>query len=141
MNLRSSTIKGVIGEVGVAAAPGEKLTIMQGDIVRINVAFDYRGLAVDGTLYCAIGKVWPLGIFDEIAVGSKAIHLNESFDFVPYTAYVDIDSSPCSPQANYDISAKISEYIDQAYVEILNVIDVVGAPEFRDFEIISYDKL
>ncbi|GAI64234.1 unnamed protein product [marine sediment metagenome] len=48
-------------------------------------------------------------MFDEIAYGLKVVDLLESFDFLSYTAFADIDTSPISPGTNYDIEAKISE--------------------------------
>ena len=81
-----------------------------------------------------------MGIFDEIAKASKALTIPASTDFAAYEAYVDINTAPISPKPNYDIYAKISEYTGQAYNMVLNVIDVIGVPEFQDFAIKSYEK-
>ena len=124
-------------DIGVPA--GQKLTITQGDIVRVTVQFNYRGKNISCTLYSSIGQI-AFGIFDQIAEASKALTLPASIDFVAYEAFVDIDTTPISPKADYDIYAKISEYKGQAYHEIPNVIDVVGTPEFQDFAITSYEK-
>ena len=123
--------------IGVPA--GEKLIIMPGDTVRVTVQFSYRGTAISCTLYSSIGQK-RLGIFDEIAAASKALTIPASPDFAACEAFVDIDTAPISPGLDYDIYAKISEYIGQAYNEIDDVIDVVGAPEFKDFAIASYKK-
>ena len=123
-------------DIGVPA--GQKLTIMQGDIVRVTVGFSYRGSGISCTLYSSIGQI-AFGIFDQIAEASKALTLPASTNFVAYEAFVDIDTTPVSPKTNYDIYAKISEYKGQAHNEIPNVIDVIGAPEFKGFAIKSYE--
>jgi len=126
--------------LGIAVAPGQKLEIMRGDTVRMHVGFDYRGPALTGlTLRCSIGQR-IIGIFDEIAYGHARIDVNKSMDFVPYTAYADIDTSPISPKTNYDIEAKIEEFMRDTLVGIDNVIDVLGVAEFANFAITSYEK-
>jgi len=124
--------------VGIAVSPGTKLTVWRGDIVRMHVSFNYRGPALALTLRCSIGQR-VLGVFDEIAYGQASVPLDQSFDFVPYTSYVDIDTSPISPGANYDIEAKIEEYPGETLVGIDNVIDVIGAAEFQNFTITGYE--
>ncbi|GAJ18097.1 unnamed protein product, partial [marine sediment metagenome] len=42
---------------------------------------------------------------------------------------------------NYDIEAKIEEYMSETLVGIDNVIDVLGVAEFANFEITSYEKV
>ena len=129
----------ILQGMDIGVPTGQKLTITRGDIVRVTVQFSYRGTAISCTLYSSIGQV-ALGIFDEIAKASKALTLPASVDFVTYEAFVDINTTTISPNPNYDIYAKISEYIGQAYNEIHDVIDVIGTPEFRDFGIKSYEK-
>lgn len=125
---------------GIAVEPGEKLTVMRGDTVRMHVGFDYRGPALtELTLRCSIGTRGWAG-FDEIAYGQATVDVDESMDFEPYTAYADIDTSPISPEADLDIEAKIEEY-PETLVGIDNVIDVLGAAEFANFEITSYEKV
>jgi hypothetical protein len=113
---------------------------VQGDTVRMTVAFNYRGSAMTVTLRCSIGKR-TLGVFDEIAYKTKSISLSKSADFVSYTAFADIATTPISPGTNYDIEAKISEYTSQTIVKIDDVIDVLGAPEFQNFQITDYSKV
>jgi hypothetical protein len=125
---------------GVAVAPGGKLTVTRGDTVRMTVAFDYRGPAINVTLRCSIGKR-TLGVFDEIAYATKSLSLSQSADFVSYTAFADISTSPIEPEANLDIEAKISEYAGKTLVKIDNVIDVLGAAEFDNFRITDYSKV
>lgn len=136
--LRQMGIEVVRQGIGIAVPAGQKLTIMQGDVVRMHVAFDYRGTAISCTLRCSIGSRGILG-FDEIAYGQAIVNVAESFDLLPYVASADIDTSPVSPGADYDIEAKIEEYVAQTLVGIDNVIDVIGAPEFSDFAITSYE--
>ncbi|GAI49032.1 unnamed protein product, partial [marine sediment metagenome] len=48
---------------GVAATGvpvGEKLSVSVGDTVRVHMTVDYRGLAVDGAIWTAIG--WQTGV-------------------------------------------------------------------------------
>ena len=137
-SLYERQVESILGALGVA--PPGKLTVLRGDTVRMTVAFSYRGTAINVTLRCSIGQR-RLGIFDEIAYATKAISLPESIDFVPYTAYADISTAPIAPKTNYDIEAKISEYVGQTLVKIDDVIDVTGIPEFQDFRITDYSKV
>jgi len=120
-------------------SPGQKLTIVQGDVVRVNLSFQYRGPAQSVTPYASIGKI-TFGIFDEIASarGSNK-SLSQSDSFISYTAYVDIPSSNCKPEANYDLMAKLEQYPGDTEVRLTDVIDVIGAMEFRSFQITGYD--
>ncbi len=131
-------VEQLLQSLGIAVSPGGKLTVWRGDTVRMSVGFSYRGPAMTGTLRCSIGK--RIIYFDEIAYGRATISLVQSFDFVPYTAFADIDTSPISPGANYDIEAKIEEY-PETLVGIDNVIDVLGAAEFQNFTITGYEKV
>lgn len=119
--------------------PGQKLTIVQGDVVRVNMSFQYRGPAQTVTPYASIGKI-TLGIFDEIASARGANKsLTQSDTLKSYTAYVDISSSNCKPEANYDLTAKLEQYPGETVVELTDVIDVMGAMEFSNFQITGYD--
>ena len=114
---------------------GQKLQIMQGDVVRVSFTFDYSGPAQSVTPYASIGKI-TLGVFDEIAYASgPKINLSQSTTFRTYRGYVDINSSNCKPEANYDLYAKLLEYPSQTYVKLVDVIDVLGLAEFRNFAI------
>jgi len=120
-------------------APGQKLTIVQGEVVRLNISFQYRGPAQSVTPYASIGKL-TLGFFDEIAsAAGDNKNLSNSDTFITYTAYVDIPSSNCKPEANYDLMAKIKQYPRDTEVRLTDVIDVIGAMEFRSFQITGYD--
>lgn len=131
-------VEDILGGLGVA--PSGKLTVMQGDTVKMSVAFSYRGSAINVTLRCSIGKR-TLGVLDEIAYATKTISLPQSAGFVAYTAFANISTSPIAPGTDYDIEAKISEYAGQTLVKIDNVIDVLGAPEFQNFIITDYSKV
>jgi len=125
-------------ELGVA--PPGKLSIMQGETVRMTVAFSYRGKAITCTLRCSIGTRIA-GVFNESVYATKATSIPPSVDFLTYTAFADISTAPLSPGTDYDIEAKISEYAGQTLVKIDNVIDVIGAPEFQNFRITDYSKV
>lgn len=130
-------LEGILQGIDLGVPAGQKLTVMQGQTVRMTVAFNYRGTAINCTLRCSIGKR-TLTVFDEIAFATKAISIPQSIDFLAYTAFADISTSPIAPEANLDIEAKISEYTAQTLVKIDNVIDVIGAPEFQGFAITDY---
>jgi len=132
------TLEQLLKDFSIAVLPGQKLTISQGDIVRINVGFNYRGPAISCTLRCSIGQR-RLGVFDEIAYRQTIITLPESFDFLAYTAFADVDTSSIEPGTNYDMEAKIQEY-PETLVGIDNVIDIRGAAEFQGFAITGYEK-
>lgn len=132
-------VEQLLESIGIAVSPGAKLTVWRGDTVRMHIAFNYRGPAITCTLRCSIGQR-RFTIFDEIAFGRATIYLAQSFDFVPYTASADIDTSPISPGSNYDIEAKIEEY-PETLVGIDNVIDVTGLAEFANFTITGYEKV
>lgn len=123
------------GDIGVA--PPGKLTVVQGQTVRMTVAFNYRGTAVTVTLRCSIGKRGITG-FGEIAYATQSVSIPASVAFVAYSAFADINTTPISPDINYDIEAKISEYPGQTLVKADDVIDVIGTPEFSGFAISDY---
>ncbi len=132
--------EGIVQGMAIEVPAGQKLTVWRGDTVRMRIGLDYRGPAITVTLRCSIGQR-IIGIFDEIAYGRATVSLSQSFDFVHHTAFADIDTSPISPGANYDIEAKIEEYMPETLVGIDNVIDVLGVPEFDNFTITSYEKV
>jgi len=119
---------------------GQLLQIRQGDVVRMSVSFQYRGPATTVTLRCSIGTRIA-GIFNESVYGLKTIALPNAYDWVTRTEYADINTAGCSPSLGYDVEAKISEYTSATLVKIDNVIDILGAAEFRNFAITEYVKL
>ena len=129
----------IVRQVGFDVPAGQKLEVMRGDTVRVNVEFDYRGPAATYTMRCSIGQTSWLG-FDEIAYGLASIPLEASSDFVGYQAYADIDTSPVAGQPDYDMEAKIAEY-PETLVRLDNVIDILEGAELRDFRIAGYEKV
>jgi len=137
-SLYERQVGAILGALGVA--PPGKLTITQGEAVRMTVSFNYRGKAINVTLRCSIGTRIA-GIFYESVYGTKSITLPSTSDWITRTEYADINTQGCSPSANYDIEAKISEYTSATLVKFDNVIDVIGAPEFESFRITDYSKV
>ena len=140
MTLKAYTIEDVIGEVGVAAVPGEKLTVLVGETVRVRLSVDYRGPAIDGAIWTAIGRqnAW----FNEDFSSRTPVHFNDSIDFVRYDFIAEVLIGD-RPGTDYDMYAKIMEVPgpDIFTPTYLNIIDVMGAAEFRNFEITSYEKV
>lgn len=138
-SLYQRQVEALMGGLGVA--PPGKLAVMKGDIVRVTINFNYRGSALNFTLFCAIGNK---GItFDEKAFATKTMSLPASADFLPYTAFVDISTAGMAPQANYDLYAKLIGLpgADLYTPYYLDIIDVMGAPEFQNFVITDYSKV
>ncbi|MBA7624298.1 hypothetical protein ES703_31705 [subsurface metagenome] len=139
--LKPSTIERVLAEVGVAAVPGEKIQVVWGDTVRIKATIQYRGNALDDIFYGSIGRTY-LGIFDEVLVAQVPIHFDESLNFVTYNLQVDIAiTTDIGINTDYDIYVKIKGHREAGLPEVKNCIDVVGAPEFQNFGIVSYEKV
>lgn len=126
---------------GLGVAPSGKLTVTRGDIVRVTVSFSYRGSALSFGLRCAIGNRGAG--FDEIAYAIKSLSVPASADFLPYTAYVDISTAAIAPQTNLDLYAKLTGLpgADLFTPYYLDVIDLLGAPEFQNFVITDYSKV
>jgi len=134
-------LKGV-GGLGVEVPAGEKLTVAIGDTVRLHLAVDYRGPDIDGEIHVTYGKkgTW----FDEDGNKQNDIpaHFDRSIDWTPYTFDCDILIGG-SAGTDYDLYAKIMGVpgADIFTPYYLNVLDVVGAVEFRNFAITSYEKV
>ncbi|MBA7636603.1 hypothetical protein ES703_44224 [subsurface metagenome] len=142
MTLKAYTIEEVIGAVGVAALPGEKLTVMVGDTVRVHLSVDYMGPAIDGAVWVAIGRQ-NLGFAEDFVPDAPVpVHFNQSFDWITYPIVVDIPIWD-RPGTDYDMYAKIMGVPGpDIFTDILlNIIDVLGAVEFRNFTIDSYEKI
>ena len=135
-------VEQLLASISIAVSPGQKLTAMIGDTVRVRLGVDYRGPAIDGQIHVTFGSqdTW----FNEDGYKQKDIpaHFDASMDWRAYTFTCDILIGG-SPGANYDLYAKIMgvpgpDIFTPTY---LNVLDVVGAVEFRDFKIVSYEKV
>lgn len=128
------------GFSNLAALPGEKLVVVPGETVRVTLSVEYRGPALDGRVWTAIGVkgIW----FDEIFYSATPVHFDDSYDFVPYIITCDVPITD-KPGIDYDMYAKIMEIPgpDIFTDYYLNIIDVLAPAEFRDFAIISYDKV
>lgn len=140
MNARVTAFQRMLQQMGVAAMPGEVLTVIPGDTVRVHLEVDYRGPAVDGACYVSFGKqnAW----FDEVWHNQVAVRFAESYDFRRYEITVDL-VTPDRPYVGYDLYAKITgvpgpDIFTPTY---LNVLDVLAAAEFRDFVVTAYQKV
>ncbi|GAH68846.1 unnamed protein product, partial [marine sediment metagenome] len=56
MGLRINSVESLLQGIGVAALPGEKLTVMVGDTVRVHLGVEYRGPAIDGLIHVSYGS-------------------------------------------------------------------------------------
>ncbi len=116
------------GVAAIGVLPGEKIELTYGDTLKVNVSFDYRGLAGSATLYGAIGNRGLIS-FDEIINGEQTFELPESLTFTPYERSVEIPiTSDIDPGTDYDLYVKIKEYSEAGYPEVDDIIDIVGIP-------------
>lgn len=115
--------------VAIGVVAGEKIELTYGDTLRVNVSFDYRGLAGAATLYGAIGSRGFLG-FGEILHNEVSIDLPESTaGFTPCERSVDIRiTSDIDPGTDYDLYVKLLEYPEAGMPQVDDVIDIVGLP-------------
>ncbi len=142
MGLRINSIESLLRGVGIAALPGEKLTVMVGDTVRVHMAVDYRGPAIDGAIHISYGSQNTWFNEDGNKQEDVPVHFNQSMDWVPYEITCDIYIGG-SPGENYDLYAKIMGVPgpDIFSPTLLNVLDVLGVAEFQNFAITSYEKV
>jgi len=124
-----------VAAIGVVV--GEKVELTYGDTLRVNVSFDYRGLAGSATLYGAIGNRGWAG-FAEKLHNEVSIDLPESTaDFTPCERSIDIGITPdIDPGIDYDLYCKIREYPEAGLPQADDVIDIVGMPP--TFELIQH---
>ena len=114
--------------VAVGALVGEKLPVAVGDTVRVHMTVDYRGLAMDGAIWTAIG--WQVGVvireFIEGFNSRTPVHFDESEDFVTYPIVCDVDVT--------DISGFLIEF--GLYGNVLDmyakIMEVPGPDIFTD---------
>ncbi len=140
--LRINSIESLLQGIGVAALLGEKLTVMLGDTVRVHLGVDYRGPAIDGEIHVTYGRQNMWFNEDGNKQSDMPVHFDQSMDWVPYEITCDVPIGG-SPGENYDLYAKIMGVPgpDIFSPTLLNVLDVLGAAEFRDFQITSYEKV
>ncbi len=138
--MRATAFQRMLQNIGVAAVPGEVLTVIPGDTVRVHLEVEYRGPAVDGTCYVAFGRqnTW----FNEDWHNQVAVRFAESYDFRKYEITVDL-VTPNRPDVGYDLYGKIKDIPgpDIFTPTYLNVLDVLAAAEFRDFVVTAYQKV
>ncbi|MBA7547510.1 hypothetical protein ES705_39932 [subsurface metagenome] len=136
------SVERLMGGVGIAVPAGQKLTVMLGDTVRVHLGVDYRGPVIDGSIHVSYGQqnAW----FNQDGNKQEDIpaHFDASMDWVPYEFACDIYIGG-SPGTNYDLYAKIMGVPgpDIFSSTLMNVLDVLGAPEFQGFEITGYEKV
>jgi len=142
MTLRINSIESLLQGVGVAALPGEKLTVMVGDTVRVHLAVDYRGPAIDGEIHVSYGSQDTWFNEDGNKQSDTLVHFDQSMDFLPYTIDCDVPIGG-SPGESYDLYAKIMGVPgpDIFSDTLLNALDVLGAAEFQHFTITGYEKV
>lgn len=140
ISLYERQVESLIG--GLEVAPPGKLTVMVGDTVRVTLTVRYRGSAVSGVCYIAFGlqDTW----FNEDAnkTGQIPVSFGPDSDWETYTITVDIYIGG-NTGLNYDLYAKLISLPgpDVFTPTYLNVLDVLGAPEFEDFRITDYSKV
>lgn len=138
MALKINSIEQLMEGIGVAALPGEKLTVMIGDTVRVRATIDYRGPGLSDTFYGAIGNREFYG-FDEVTHGSIPISLPSSIDWASFELAVDIPVP--NRDGLFDLYVKLIDHLEAGLPELSDVIEVIGIPEFRNFAIDSYEKV
>lgn len=136
--VQRNTVQTLVGQLGVAAVPGEVLTVIGGDTVRLIVSIDYRGPGITDTLYGAIGN---RGVtFDEIWAGQNPVTFQQSVDWLTHTFTVDIVTDAEHPGL-YDIYVKLVNHTEAGMPELADCIEVIGVAEFQNFAITSYEKV
>ncbi|MBA7466779.1 hypothetical protein ES707_01969 [subsurface metagenome] len=142
MGIKINGIESLLQGIGIAALPGEKLTVMVGDTVRVHLAVDYRGPAISGEIHVSYGRQDTWFNEDGNKQDDIPVSFEQSMDWVPYEIACDIYIGG-SPGENYDLYAKIMGVPgpDIFSPTLLNVLDVLGAAEFQDFAITGYAKV
>ena len=111
----------------------DRLTLMDGDVLRVSVAVPYRGPEAEFTLYGSIGQRGFFG-FDEILSARVPLSCPDSPEnYTTVTGELDIEIigagmagiGGISGGNDYDLYVKIEEKPD-VMVEIDNVIDIAG---------------
>jgi len=140
--LTITSFERLVQGIAVAVPAGQKLEVMVGDTVRVYMGVDYRGPAIDGEIHVTYGyqNAW----FNEDGAKQEDIpvHFDTSMDWQPYEITCDVYIGG-NPGYNFDLYAKIMGVPgpDIFSPTLMNVLDVLGAAEFRNFEIVSYDKV
>jgi len=140
MGLKINTLERLLQ--GLAVPAGEKLTVMVGDTVRVHLAVDYRGPAIDGEIHVSYGSQNAWFNEDGNKQNDIPVSFDQSTDWEPYEFACDIYIGG-SPGTNYDLYAKIMGVPgpDIFTPTLLNVLDVLGVAAFQNFGITSYEKV
>ncbi|GAI81087.1 unnamed protein product, partial [marine sediment metagenome] len=106
--------------VALGVVAGEKLDVEVGDTVRVHMTVDYRGLAIDGAVWTAIG--WQTGViipeFIEVFNSRTPVHFDESLDFVTYPIDCDVEITDIS---GYLIEFGLYGNVLDLYAKIMEV--------------------
>lgn len=140
-SLYERQVEAIVGALGVA--PSGKLTVMVGDTVRVTLSVRYRGIAISGKIHIAFGQKDTLFNEDGNKRLENAISFGPDNDWKTYTITRDIYIGG-NTGTNYDLYAKLMSLpgvTDIFTPTYLNVLDVIGAPEFQDFKITDYSKV
>ncbi|GAI89927.1 unnamed protein product, partial [marine sediment metagenome] len=119
------------GVIAVGVLPGEKIELTYGDTLRVNVSFDYRGLARETILEGAIGKLhaFPTDWLEVLLKSGTTIDIPESLEFALYERSVEIPiTSDIDPGTDYDLSVSLRDYREAGHPTEVDVIDIVGIP-------------
>ncbi len=128
--------------ISIGVAPGQKLIVELGDTVRVHLAVDYRGPAVDGIIHVSYGSQGIWFNEDGNKQSDTPVHFNKSMDWVHYEIACDVPIGG-NPGENYDLYAKIMGVPgpDIFTETLMDVLDVLGAVEFQGFAITGYEKV
>jgi len=138
--LRINSIESLLQGISVPA--GEKLEVMVGDVVRVHLGVDYRGPAINGVVHVSYGSQDTWFNEDGNKQNDVNVSVDQSMDWQAYEITCDVPIGG-STGSGYDLYAKIMGVPgpDIFSPTLLNVLDVLGAAEFRNFEIVEYSKL
>ncbi len=107
---------------------GEKLSVQEGDTVRVHMTVDYRGDAVDGAIWTAIG--WQVGVaipeFIEVFNSRTPVHFDRSEDYVTYPIVCEV---PITDISGYSIEFGLYGNVLDMYAKIM---EVSGPDVFTD---------
>jgi len=138
---RFKTVEELLEGISLDVPAGQKIQVSIGDTLRVRASIEYMGPAISDTFYGAIGNRGAFG-FDEILKGSVPISFPQCLSWTPFQLTVDIPiTSAISPGTNYDLYVKLVGHLEAGLPEFDNVIDVLGAVQFRNFMIVSYEKV
>jgi len=123
------------GVAAIGVLPGERIELTYGDTLKVNVSFDYRGLARETILEGAIGKLhrFPTDWLEVLLKSGTTIDIPESFEFTTYERSVEIPiTSDIDPGTDYDLSVSLLDYREAGHPTEVDVIDIVGIPPTFD---------